>query len=228
VRARDRFDRATRRNTSGAVDTSMAQVPDEGRHGNKYGDPSSDPYSGVASRRESSEDKFAGLVVGEPQRRTLESVIEGAYERARKSGYTGIYYIVNTAPGHEDGGKSVKGPFKGVDKADAVRKKMGKGFQVINKEYLNPESYQHLESVIEGVELKADLKVIKRAMNRVLSQYQEYGADPQPHPVAMETINLLWGKGMSEKAFDRALNGKFKNEYEAAVKLAKEAIGSFF
>jgi len=133
-RATSRFDRAAKGNASNVVDTSGGQEPVEGgKFGNKY----THPYG-------ESDDRFAGLEIGGGQSRTLEAIIEGAYERAKKGGFTGLYFIVDTKTG-----KSVKGPFKGVDKADKARAKMGKNFQVMNKEYLAPQSYQNLEDLEE-------------------------------------------------------------------------------
>jgi len=51
ARGQSRFDRAARSDASKVVDTSSAQVPTEGgRHGNKYSNPSPDPYAGSSGR----------------------------------------------------------------------------------------------------------------------------------------------------------------------------------
>ena len=81
-------------------------------------------------------------------------------DRAKKKGYTGIYFLVDKKTG-----KSVDGPFEGVDSADKAQKKKGKDYQVMNKEYLNPRSYKHLKSanvsaVDEGPSVEEALSVL--------------------------------------------------------------------
>jgi len=59
----------------------------------------------------------------------------------------GTYFIVDKKTG-----KSVEGPFDGTAEADKQQATMGSGFQVIDKKFLKPVSYKHLEASGQSVD----------------------------------------------------------------------------
>ena len=153
--------------------------------------------------------------------------IQQAKARVAKAikGYTGLYFLVDKKTG-----KSVEGPFEGVDKADAAQSKKGNDFQVMNKEYLNPRSYKHLKA--SGSKVSAGYTHYWKPLRDFTDQEWKKilrGAKVIIAKAVAQGIALADGNGNGKPALTPeyiSLNGKSSEMYET-FSLGKAASTDF-
>jgi len=75
-----------------------------------------------------------------------------------------------------------------------------------------------------SAQVEVDHRTLLRGINRVLQEYDEYGADPMPHAVAAEVINALYGPWDERVLTKNVERGSFKDMYAVAIKLVTKEL----
>lgn len=77
-------------------------------------------------------------------------------------------------------------------------------------------------------QVAVDRRSLRRAIGLVLSEYQEYGADPDERAVACEAISALYGPFPSYEDLKRELDGQYRDAYAEAIKIATPLVDDFY